>query len=202
MIGPQTEAALPRINSSGGSLCPDNSMTPPTRCCWQLISGLRRCRQPKYRSPPRRPERQRFAHDRAEVFQATQAPPSSSAFADQPDEGKVLGDVLTPVQLDGLTMSLTPFPPEEFNSTYDRKSADASLGVTCLDCHVNGHATGQFHLNPDNRPQERRFRLDTVSLRGLFNQQIHGSKRSLRSVEDFTDFEFRTGYFNGDPIMP
>jgi cytochrome c peroxidase len=65
---------------------------------------------------------------------------------------------------------------------------------------VNGHTTGQFHLNPDDRPEQRRFRLDTVSLRGLFNQQIHGSKRSLRSVEDFTEFEFRTAYFNGDPI--
>jgi hypothetical protein len=31
-----------------------------------------------------------------------------------------------------------------------------------------------------------------VSLRGVFNQQIHGSKRSLRSVEDFTEFEQRT----------
>src|SRR6185503_4935967 len=34
----------------------------------------------------------------------------------------------------------------------------------------------------------------------VFNQQIHGSKRSLRSVEDFTEFEQRTAYFNGDPI--
>src|SRR5438132_165550 len=34
----------------------------------------------------------------------------------------------------------------------------------------------------------------------MFNQQIHGSKRSLRSVEDFTEFEDRTAYFNGDPI--
>jgi cytochrome c peroxidase len=34
----------------------------------------------------------------------------------------------------------------------------------------------------------------------MFNQQIHGSKRSLRSVEDFTEFEQRTAYFNGDPI--
>jgi hypothetical protein len=113
---------------------------------------------------------------------------------------RLFKDLLTPVQLDGLRMLLTPFPPEEFNPTDDRKSAQASLGVTCLDCHVNGHTTGQFHLNPDDRPQERRFRLDTVSLRGLFNQQIHGSKRSLRSVEDFTEFEFRTAYFNGDPI--
>ncbi|MEO6563424.1 MAG: cytochrome B6, partial [Nitrosospira sp.] len=104
------------------------------------------------------------------------------------------------VQLDGLRMLLTPFPQEEFNPTDDRKSAQPSLGVTCLDCHVNGHTTGQFHLSPDIRPEERRFRLDTVSLRGLYNQQIHGSKRSLRSVEDFTEFEFRTAYFNGDPI--
>jgi cytochrome c peroxidase len=109
-------------------------------------------------------------------------------------------DLLTPVQLDGLRMLLTPFPQEEFNPTDDRKSPHPSLGVTCFDCHVNGHTTGQFHLNPDTRPQERRLRLDTVSLRGLFNQQIHGSKRSLRSVEDFTEFEFRTAYFNGDPI--
>jgi hypothetical protein len=44
------------------------------------------------------------------------------------------------------------------------------------------------------------LRLDTTSLRWLFNQQIHGSKRSLRSVKDFTEFEQRTTYFNGDPI--
>ena len=113
---------------------------------------------------------------------------------------RLFKDLLTPVQLDGLRMLLTPFPQEEFNPTDDRKTREPSLGVTCLDCHVNGHTTGQFHLTPDIRPEERRFRLDTVSLRGLFNQQIHGSKRSLRSVEDFTEFEQRTAYFNGDEI--
>jgi cytochrome c peroxidase len=109
-------------------------------------------------------------------------------------------EILTPVQLEGLRLLLTPLPQEEFNLTDDRKSPHPQMGVACLDCHVNGHATGQFHLSPDIRPQERRFRLDTVSLRGLFNQQIHGSKRSLRSVEDFTEFEQRTAYFNGDSI--
>jgi cytochrome c peroxidase len=113
---------------------------------------------------------------------------------------RLFKDILTPVQLDGLQFLLTPFPQEEFNPTDDRKTPEPSLGVTCLDCHVNGHSTGQFHLSPDIRPQERRFRLDTTSLRGVFNQQIHGSKRSLRSVEDFTEFEQRTAYFNGDPI--
>ena len=113
---------------------------------------------------------------------------------------RLFKDILTPVQLDGLRLLLTPFPQEEFNPTDDRKTVDPSLGVTCFDCHVNGHTTGQFHLTPDIRPQERRFRLDTVSLRGVQNQRIHGSKRSLRSVEDFTEFEQRTAYFNGDEI--
>ena len=113
---------------------------------------------------------------------------------------RLFKDIVTPVQLDGLRLLLTPFPQEEFNPTDDRKSAQPSLGVTCFDCHVNGHTTAQFHLNPDTRPQQRRMRLDTVSLRGLAHQQIHGSKRSLRSVEDFTEFEQRTAYFNGDPI--
>jgi cytochrome c peroxidase len=109
-------------------------------------------------------------------------------------------EIMTPVQLEGMRLLLTPLPQEEFNLTDDRKSPLPQQGVACFDCHVNGHTTGQFHLSPDIRPQDRRFRIDTVSLRGMFNQQIHGSKRSLRSVEDFTEFEQRTAYFNGDPI--
>jgi cytochrome c peroxidase len=112
----------------------------------------------------------------------------------------IMNGILTPVQMEGLRLLLTPFPQEEFNQTEDRKSADQSLGVTCLDCHVNLHTNGAFHLTPDVRPQAARFRLDTTSLRGMFNQQIHGSKRSLRSVEDFTEFEQRTAYFNGDHV--
>jgi len=108
--------------------------------------------------------------------------------------------LLTPVQLEGLRLLLTPFPQEEFNQTEDRKVADQSLGVTCLDCHANFHTNAAFHQTPDVRPQAARFRLDTVSLRGVFNQQIHGSKRSLRSIEDFTQFEQRTAYFNGDHV--
>jgi cytochrome c peroxidase len=111
-------------------------------------------------------------------------------------------EIMTPVQLEGMRLLLTPLPQEEFNLTDDRKSPNPQQGVACFDCHVNGHTTGQFHLSPDIRPQDRRFRLDTTSLRGVFNQQIHGSKRSLRSVEDFTEFEQRTAYFNGDPIRP
>ena len=107
---------------------------------------------------------------------------------------------LTPVQIEGLRLLLTPFPQQQFNQTEDRKVRAASLGVSCLDCHTNGHTNATFHLNPDTRPQAVRFRIDTVSLRGMHNQQIHGSKRSLRSVEDFTEFEQRTAYFDGDHV--
>jgi cytochrome c peroxidase len=113
---------------------------------------------------------------------------------------KLFNGILTPVQMEGLRLLLTPFPQEEFNQTDDRKVAEPQFGVACLDCHANFHTNATFHLNPDTRPQDHRFRIDTVSLRGLFNQQIHGSKRSLRSVEDFTEFEQRTAYFNGDHV--
>jgi len=113
---------------------------------------------------------------------------------------EIMNGVITPVQMEGLRLLLTPFPQEEFNQTEDRKVADQSTGVACLDCHSNFHTNAAFHLTPDVRPQADRFRLDTTSLRGLFNQQIHGSKRSLRSVEDFSEFEQRTAYFNGDHV--
>jgi cytochrome c peroxidase len=112
----------------------------------------------------------------------------------------IMDGILTPVQMEGLRLLLTPFPQQQFNQTDDRKVDAQSLGVTCFDCHANGHTNEAFHLNPDNRPQAARFRIDTVSLRGLFNQRIHGSKRSLRSVEDFTEFEQRTAYFDGDQV--
>jgi cytochrome c peroxidase len=113
---------------------------------------------------------------------------------------EIMRGIVTPVQMEGLRLLLHPFPQQQFNATEDRKVAEASFGVTCLDCHVNGHTNAAFHLNPDTRPQAARFRIDTVSLRGMFNQQIHGSKRSLRSVEDFTEFEQRTAYFDGDHV--
>lgn len=113
---------------------------------------------------------------------------------------KMMVGLLTPVQLEGLRLLLTPFPQEEFNQTEERKVAEQSLGISCLDCHSNFHTNAAFHQTPDLRPQAVRFRLDTVSLRGMFNQQIHGSKRSLRSVEDFSEFEQRTAYFNGDQV--
>jgi cytochrome c peroxidase len=109
--------------------------------------------------------------------------------------------ILTPKQLDGLRLLVTPFPQQQFNNIDDRRSERPSLGVACFDCHVNGHANAATHLVGDIRPQENRHRIDTPSLRGTNVQQIFGSQRALSSVEDFTEFEQRAAYFDSDPVL-
>ncbi|MET0341400.1 MAG: cytochrome B6 [Polyangiales bacterium] len=107
--------------------------------------------------------------------------------------------VLNPKQLDGLRLLVTPFPQAQFNSLDDRRSLQPSLGVTCFDCHANGHSNASTHLVGDIRPQQFRHRIDTPSLRGTNIQRIFGSQRALSSIEDFTEFEQRAAYFDGDP---
>jgi len=109
--------------------------------------------------------------------------------------------ILNPKQLDGLRLLLTPFPQQQFNQTEDRRSPRPSRGVTCFDCHANGHANGATHLAGDVRPQAMRHRIDTPTLRGLNVQRLFGSQRALKTVEDFTEFEQRAAYFDGDPVI-
>ena len=111
---------------------------------------------------------------------------------------RLFKDLLNPKQLDGLRLLVTPFAQQQFNLTDDRRSHDPSLGVACLDCHVNGHTNAATHLVGDIRPQELRNRIDTPPLRGLNIQRSFGSQRALTSVEDFTEFEQRAAYFDGD----
>ncbi len=109
--------------------------------------------------------------------------------------------ILNPKQLEGLRLLVTPFPQQQFNQTDDRRSEKPSRGVTCFDCHVNGHSNGATHLVGDIRPQEFRHRLDIPSLRGVNIQRLFGSQRALKSIEDFTEFEQRAAYFDGDPVI-
>ncbi len=111
---------------------------------------------------------------------------------------RLFKDVLNPKQLEGLRLLVTPFPQQQFNSSDDRRSLKASQGVTCFDCHVNGHTNGATHLVGDIRPQEFRHRIEPPSLRGVNVQRLFGSQRALRSIEDFTEFEQRAAYFDGD----
>jgi cytochrome c peroxidase len=116
---------------------------------------------------------------------------------------ELFNGILNPKQLDGLRLLVTQFPQQQFNATADRKTerADGMQGVTCFDCHVNGHTAGAFHLVGDIRPQENRRRIETPSLRGVNIQRLFGSQRALKTVEDFTEFEQRAAYFDGDPVI-
>ncbi len=113
---------------------------------------------------------------------------------------ELFNGILNPKQLEGLRLLLTPFPQQQFNATEDRRSEKASLGVACFDCHVNGHTNGASHLVGDIRPQQFRHRIETTSLRGVNIQRLFGSQRALKTVEDFTEFEQRAAYFDGDHV--
>jgi len=114
---------------------------------------------------------------------------------------ELFNGILNPKQIEGLRLLVTPFPQQQFNQTEDRRSEKPSRGVACLDCHANGHTIATTHLVGDIRPQEFRHRLDTPSLRGVNIQRLFGSQRALKSIEDFTEFEQRAAYFDGDPVI-
>lgn len=114
---------------------------------------------------------------------------------------QLFNGVLNPKQLDGVRLLVTAFPQQQFNFTEDRRSAQPHRGVACFDCHANGHTNASTHLVGDIRPQEFRHRIDTPSLRGVNIQRLFGSQRGLKTVEDFTEFEQRAAYFDGDPVI-
>ncbi|WP_207309094.1 cytochrome B6 [Desulfobacter hydrogenophilus] len=116
---------------------------------------------------------------------------------------EIFNGILNPKQLEGLRLLVTQFPQQQFNATEDRRTdrPDGMLGVTCFDCHANGHTNGANHLVGDIRPQEFRHRIETPTLRGMNIQRLFGSQRALKTVEDFTEFEQRAAYFDGDICM-
>lgn len=110
----------------------------------------------------------------------------------------VFDGLLTPEQMEGLKELLRPSPTTWFNHTDHRITEKPSKGVACLDCHVNGHTNGAIELAPDSRPHMARLRVDTPTMRGNFNLMQLSSKRSVRSMDHFSEIE---EYFDGDPGM-
>lgn len=114
---------------------------------------------------------------------------------------ELFNGILNPKQLEGLRLLVSQFPQQQFNLTADRRSEKPSLGVSCFDCHANGHTNAATHLVGDIRPQAFRRRIDVPTLRGVSQQRLFGSQRALRTVEDFTEFEQRAAYFDGDIVI-
>ncbi len=115
---------------------------------------------------------------------------------------EIFQGILNAKDLEGMRLLVMQFPQQQFNATADRKTekADGVRGVACFDCHVNGHTSGATHLVGDIRPQSHRRRIETPSLRGVYIQRLFGSQRALKSIEDFTEFEQRAAYFDGDQV--
>jgi len=59
---------------------------------------------------------------------------------------ELFNGILNPKQLEGVRLLITPFPQQQFNQTEDRRSEQPSRGVTCFDCHSNGHTASPTHL--------------------------------------------------------
>jgi cytochrome c peroxidase len=114
---------------------------------------------------------------------------------------ELFNGILNPKDIEGLRLLVTPFPQQQFNQTEDRRTEKVSRGVACFDCHANGHTNAATHLSGDVRPQEHRRRIDTPPLRGVNIQRLFGSQRALKTVEDFTEFEQRGAYFDGDMVI-
>ncbi len=111
---------------------------------------------------------------------------------------EIFNGLLTPEQMEGLKELVRPTPTTWFNHTTHRVTLEASAGVSCFSCHVNGHTNGAFELSPDSRPHLARLRVGTPSMRGNYNLMQLGSKRSIRSMDHFAEIE---EYFDGDPGM-
>ena len=112
---------------------------------------------------------------------------------------RLFKDILNPKQLEGLRLLLTPFPQQQFNLTEDRRSAEghprASPASTATPTATPTRPRTRSATSGRN---EHRHRIDTPSLRGVGIQRLFGSQRALKSVEDFTEFEQRAAYFDGD----
>lgn len=111
---------------------------------------------------------------------------------------EIFDGLLTGEQMEGLKELLRPTPTTWFNQTTHRVTVKPVAGVSCLDCHVNGHTNGAFELAPDSRPHLSRLRVDTPTMRGNYNITQFSSKRAIRSMDHFAEVE---EYFDGDPGM-
>jgi len=111
---------------------------------------------------------------------------------------EIFNGLLSPEQMEGLKELLRPTATTWFNQTPHRVTKEASAGVACFSCHVNGHTNAAFELAPDSRPHLARLRVGTPSMRGNYNLMQLASKRSIRSMDHFAEIE---EYFDGDPGM-
>ena len=115
---------------------------------------------------------------------------------------ELFNGILNPKQLEGLRLLLTPFPQQQFNATDDRRSLRPSTRRDLLRlprerAHQRRHPPGRRHPPPGVPPSPRH----ALAARASTSSGCSARSGHLKTVEDFTEFEQRAAYFDGDPVI-
>jgi len=108
---------------------------------------------------------------------------------------RLFNGIITPEQLKGLEKLVIKSNTSWFNQTKHRLTKLPSQGIACFDCHVNGHTNAAVEMDPGTRPTLARVRLDTPTLRGNNTFLIYSLRRSIRSVDHFSEEKFFSTQF-------
>ena len=116
---------------------------------------------------------------------------------------EIFAGILNAKDLEGVRLLVTQFPQQQFNATADRKTeqADGHAGAWPASIATStATRRGRRTWSATSGRRAHRRRIDTPSLRGVYIQRLFGSQRALKSIEDFTEFEQRAAYFDGDQV--
>jgi cytochrome c peroxidase len=91
---------------------------------------------------------------------------------------EIFQEILNPKQLGSAARD--PVPTGAVQRDERPPGERPSRGVTCFDCHVNGHTNGANHLVGDIRPQESRHRIETHLSASTFSASSAAAR--LKSV--------------------
>ena len=115
---------------------------------------------------------------------------------------ELFNGILNPKQLEGLRLLVTPFPQQQFNQTDDRRSdAAAAAAWPASTATPTATPTARRTWSATSGRRSSATASRRPSLRGVNIQRLFGSQRALKTVEDFTEFEQRAAYFDGDPVI-
>ena len=171
---------------------------PPVRDLPRQLPDAARTQSPDPKAlpqPPRDVAAEAATRKDAPVFEPAKAPPSSKALDTQPEKGRFLS-------FDFSRDPLGAKKPMQTLAEIMKEETALKPGVMALQRKL---LESRYGLTPKRDPQANSPAAPAVPARHA--EPARGVqpadprvKRSLRSVEDFTEFEQRAAYFNGDPI--
>ena len=115
---------------------------------------------------------------------------------------ELFNGIITPKQLEGLRLLRDAVPAAAVQP--DRGSplgaAEPRRQLASIATRT-ATPTRRPIWRPMPGPRSTRHRINTPTLRGVYIQRLFGSQRALKTIEDFTEFEQRGAYFDGDDVI-